>query len=648
MSFELSSPLLDYDPEEEERKRIAALAALAASATPDHEAFSPGELDSTSTLTAPTRTVELPQVDIIATPEGVQRSNDLVSEFGADPEPDPVPAAAAALASAGKPAPPPQAAPPPAMSAEPPPPAQQDPFEALMRRGEEQRQRALEMYGDSEPGVNGWALLADVAFNKGKSIPGILQQADNDKRAWRDGRAKLLTGGHGDPVNQAIALGNLRARQATGERLSDKDQRAVEQDANARNAFMTSWDKWLSPEQKEALANAPASTFRTLAGQIRDQIKNSPEYQKQHAAGVALDTEARVSTTNETNARQAPLLETAAHARGAGHFGAQAEAAPGMPQKPGEIRDDERAEESLRLQRQTAENAALDRKERARIHGEEKAVQHENAFTKSIDRARPLALELQSVEDIIADYKSRGEAVPGIGPQGTEGSAAMRVGTSSLTPEWIRGLVGSVPGVTGEEATKTAVATKVRGLIENFARDNIHNRSGAAFNMNEEQINAILSGAAAGASLEQVETALQTMHMLVEGQISAAASPIPDIAAKNLKNSGIDPMRFGGTRWLGQQSTQPLAANPELAPGQSLVTNEEGDEVVEGAGVEPDPRDATPNLGKTSGRLPKANEASGGGTSRVVTVVLPSGKRVKRSLSEADIARLRQKGATIE
>lgn len=632
--FTLHSSLLNYDPEEEERKRVASLAALAAQANPDAglEAFTP-QLDP-DTLSAPTRTVELPQVDVVAEPA---------------PEPAPAPfpvAATSALAEAGRPPAPPAPMAMPSPQA-PSPPPEQDPLAALMQRGEEQRQRALEEYGKNEPAINGWALLADVAFNRGKSIPQMLQQVDNDKRAWREGRAKLLTGGHSDPINQAIALGNLQARQATGSRLANRDALAAEQDANARNAFMSSWGKYLTPEEQEGLANAPAATFRTMAVQIRDRIKNSREYQKDHARGVTLDTTARVSATNETNAEQAPLLEKAARARGTGHFSAQAEYAPNMPQTPGQIRDDERAEESLRLQRENTEETRRARADAAKASQENKDIQHENTFTKAIEKARPLALELQSVEDIINDYKSRGEAVPGIGPGGTKGSAAMRVGTSSLTPEWIRGLVGSVPGVTSEESTKAAVATKVRGLIENFARDNIHNRSGAAFNLNEEQINAILAGASKEASLEQVETALNTMHMLVEGQISASASPIPKIAAKNLRNSGIDPMRFGGLRWLGQQQSAAVSGggvggDPELAEGQSLTTNEDGEEVVEGAYA--DPRDATPSLGTTSS-VPKIQKPD----KRTYTVTLPSGKS-KRGvpLSDNEVERYRLKGIRVE
>lgn len=631
MEFNLSSPLLDYDPEEEERKRTAALAALAAQAMPEHEAFSPGELDTTSTLTAPTRQVELPQIDIVATPEGVQRSDDLVSEFGADE-----PVATAALAEAGKPAAPPAPTPPPVAPPDaPPPPAQPDPFEALMLRGEAQRREALDLYGKNEPGVNGWAILADVAFNKGKSIPNILQQVDNDKRAWRDGRAKLLTGGHSDPVNQAIALGNLQARQATGARLTGKEAAKTAQSEQNRAAFLAQLKNMGAPQSElDALANADEATFRSFMPSFRERYKITDPGMLDGAEELARKREhgrttGGIQATHENIGTKAHDAGEVAGAQAA----AQAPHLANRPLTPDQVADNaarDRAFEETKRAREAAEGTRADAaKARKDEQDRNWTTDYGNKHLKQIDTAK-LVDELDDIISSAPDGRPPGLGIEQVKEGGVKKYPLGQTGRA------IAAVVGSP-----EYNDYQTKADYNRKLLTRLGESVYRIDTGASGNEREEMRAAIASATSPLATLDDIRNTLKILRTRLSSQLGNAAAAAPELAARSLSGGGIaEP-----GRWIRLPSAQPMtAADPELGPGQSLTTNEEGDEVVEGAYA--DPRDATPSLGTTS-KLPKAPDVSG--SMKRYTVTLPSGRTKKGvPLSEHEVEMYRLKGIRVE
>lgn len=575
------------DPDEEERKRQAALSALAAASAPPSpepmvdrdapvalpEQVSPPARDidiGTLEINAPEAEPPMRDPDELPAPED-ERKFRAAEALAAQAEPSKgldSPARSPEMKEAAPvatPQTPTAQSPVSEAKTERELPAQQDPFEALMLRGEEMRRKQLEEYDKrGAPGVNGWALLADVAFNHGRSIPGILSQADADKRRYEEGRQKLMTGGgaHGDPVNQMIAYGNLQARQATGTRLSDKDAAAAEADKNGRAAFMSSWDKYLSPEEKETLANAPAATFRTLSGQLRDRIKNSKEYQEEHARGQGLDAAARTTSTIDAENAGKDVKADTVYTTETARRKAEAEQLGTRPETPAQIAA---REHQVKRDAESDRRAAEAEARAARIEqrtNETLSATRQQTFGKSVEKALPVALELEKVEGLIAGHKAKNEAVPGIGIGGHQNGLA----GSSLTPTPIRDAVidFSNDPKTRKEALE---ATTIRGYISNFEQDLIHNRSGAAFNANEEQMNKITAGSRVGAPLEAVEAALQAIHEIVQTKIGGFASVAPSEAHSFMTSAGLTPNKWGIQ--APAQQTQPSAA-PVVSSGSAL------------------------------------------------------------------------------
>lgn len=604
------------DPQEEERKRQAALEALAAAGNPAPEPVDRAAPVELAPEVMP-RTAEPGQLDITGSP------NMLPEPTPAEiPDPGHPEAAFAALAAAGRDneatetvpdneaaegeAPPPGSAPAKGLdsaSASPemkevvnpdqgtkktePPPAP-DPFEALMQRGEEQRRAQLEEYDKrGAPGVNGWALLADVAFNHGRSIPGILSQADADKRSFEEGRRKLMAGGaHTDPVNQMLAMKRLeltdRGLNQGAQRLTaaeEKAQRAAEQNKSDTAAFLKIYDKVLSDDEKESLRDASPAAFRTMAGMFRQKYGNLESTQQEAARGEGLKAGARTtSTINAENAGKDIKADTV-YTTETARRKAEAEQLGTRPETPAQIAAREHqegrdAESDRRAREAEARAARIEQRTNETL-----SATRQQTFGKSVEKALPVAKELEKVEGLIAGYKAKGEPVPGVGIGGHKSAAE-----SSLMPQAGRDLYIELSGDPKTRAGAIA-ATSVRGYISNFEQDLIHNRSGAAFNANEEQMNKITAGSRVGAPLEAVEAALQAIHEIVQTKIGGFASVAPAEAHSFMKAAGLTPGRWGIQEPV--QQMQPSAAGSDLTPGQSFTTDPEtGDQVIEGAGAD--------------------------------------------------------------
>lgn len=623
--FQLHSSLLDYDPEEEERQRTAAFAALAAQRTPDDSAMSPGQLelqpefqpepsaDAISALAmaggAPTR-VDDP---VRLVPEAPARIEAEVPTVPGDAEAFQADEAAAQVAEPTKgldsPARSPEmkeaapAASPVTPTATSPvgemktadPPPQQDPFEALMLRGEEQRRKQLEAYDkEGPPGINGWALLADVAFNKGKSIPNMLAQVDADKRSYREGRQRLLTSGHADPVNQMLAMerirtgqGNLAARTHGQESREEALRKETEADALAGDRFRQyAQEKGFYDPSMEGLGG------KALAKQfpMRREDKTlalAPELNQ--AAGEKAEEQAKGRVRGEHELR-GEKAETAGAVRGA-QVDEEARLLPDKPLTPQQKAQEARADRSLQLQE---EGATAARAERERVAGRQAETDKANwldNFGKRTEKVRPMALPLSELLQARDEARLNKKPMDGLG---VETGASLHGG-------FTRGLENAF---SNDPAVNEANARAVRNQ-ENlrFVADYVlRKETGAAANLTEVQKNKIKTASGPGATQLQIDTALDILENLVRSEYQTAGSSRPEWARESMERAGLGPDRWGFR--AAQQSA--TASTPGLPPppaaGDSLPTTDQKPSQVPTVKNYLDLNDEDEDLGVSYGR----------------------------------------------
>jgi hypothetical protein len=656
------------DPEEERRQREAALAALAAGGGADGAAMAP-DLEPPAQLEIPMsradRVVELPEQTITAdmAPEtapdpsledGSERFDwraalaaegngaYQAAQSGTAPaEPRPGRGPSDALRS-------PTANELPSKDGQPAPasgqvkdevPPEQDPFEALARKGEQLQERRLKEMGD-EPSVNGWAILADAVFNRGKSIPSMLQMVDNDKRAWREGRSRILAQGArsaygGDPFAKRRLDLQERGLKAEEDRLkasTDKSAATAQQFEADRNAIIAGYGDALTDEEREKLSGASPSALRTLKGVLdkkygfthRDEAKAVKEAQ---SSGT---TAGRIKTEHELRELKGETAGTVAGAVAQ----AQGEAGAEKPETPRERAAREKSERDEAYKRERDKKDDDWRAEQRRLAQENKDTAWQTTFS---DKNRPLldmAGELNWMQDRIAENDKNKKPTRGLGHENSYGENV----DSVVTSKWVRGLVP-------EMAENAEAEADFRGKRERLGKALIHGESGMAFSMSEEERNKIEIGSNPSASEAQARIAIQTMNDVVDRAIGGKAAANPELVKSIFESAGLDHRRWHSDRWGGgrRRGAAPMASpDPTLSEGQTAVINEDGDEVVEGAYA--DPRDATPSLGTAS--LPK--QPSFGGEKREYTVTLPNGKSAKRPLSEREVEMYRRKGIRVE
>jgi len=615
------------DPEEQERERQAAVSALAATPKPPEPSGTPDPYDMDFTLTDRNDPVELSTPDKPYDPGSVDMSGiaDRLYQLDEQPgvqdpkaipkpdeervaqaakalaettmnepgteapkKPDMVGQAAAALAAT----PPPQAASP---AKEKPQgvPDQVDPLDALRARGDEEKRKAIEMLGE-EPSVNGWALLADVAFNKGHGIPNLLSQVDADKRAYRQhvAQAALGKGASGDPVSQYLAMDRIKATREREERLNEtaaeKKARLEAQDA-ASAASRESMIKMLEnngvpPEELDIYRNLTDKGWNAALPTIRHKLNLSEPMVKAegHAAEVKAAGRARGGVLGEGEVSDVKA-ETARKVR----RGQVQEEMALLPDKPMTPQQAQELERQKARDAATDENNRLNREHQLRLEAEAKATRsaaHRQTFMKSVEKAAPVAFEIQRAEDLIAAYEKEGKTVPGIGITGHDNPIV----ESGYTPQLVRDAAVYIGGASGDDDIKLGAlaATQVRGVLSNFQDDLIHNRSGAAFSATEEQRNAINAGTRPGAPIEAVKIALKTMHDIVQSKIGGFASVSPNEAHDVMQGMGLRPDNWGSAQWNPkaqvQQLSAPAGAGSEgLAPGQSVVRGDSGEAVID-------------------------------------------------------------------
>jgi hypothetical protein len=575
MDFQLQSNLLGYDPDEEERRRTAALAALAAQSTPEDSAMSPGGLALDPEF----------QMEPVPEPPADRAVSALASMSLPEPMPEPEPmelAPESPEAPAAPETPPLGAAPtkgvdsagaspemkeltnPGQGTAKTEPPPAQDPFEALMLRGQEMQRRQLEEYDKrGAPGVNGWAILVDVALNKGRSIPGILQQADSDKRSFEEGRRKLMTGGaHSDPVNQMLAMQRIQTAQGREGRLTQtaaskatKDALAAEASKGSRAAMLELMKlNGADPAKIEAAAGLDDKGWaQAMPSFRRDYNLSEPMVQKAghaeevKAAGRATGTIEAENAAKDTKADTVYTTETARRK-------AEAEQLGTKPQTPDQIAADKLQREALEEARRRTAAAEGARTDAATARKEDKnrawITEYGNKHTKQIDTASLV----DELDDVIAAAERAKKLPPGLGiEQLKEGADKYPLGQA------LRGIAGLVGD---DEYNKfQAEADYNRKLLNRLAESVYRIDTGASGNEREEMRAAIASAQSPMATLQDIKDSVKILRSRLTSQLGNAAAAAPDLAAQSLAGGNIrDPKR-----WLGhlQPSAAPAAVGAE-------------------------------------------------------------------------------------
>jgi len=524
-----------------------------------------------------------------------------------------------------------------------------DPIAALMQKGEEEKKKALAQIGE-RPGVNGWALLADVAFNKGRSIPTILQQSDAAGRAYDDDKRKMLLGGAGsDPVNQMLAMERVRNTQRSLEqgdkRLTAAEQKkanAEEQNKTNVQAFLKLYDSVLSDDEKDALGNADAATFRTLSPMLRTKYGNLESTQNEVARGERKKAEEHTHGVNGANhediANTVDDVSQKARAQYGEQYKAQAEYAPDKPLTPKELDEKRRADEAAARAEKQASDAEAERKrvatrqERLDAEGrEDKNATLANKFAADTRKQREAGKILDEVENAIAAAESNkgktGGFAPGLGAEQIAGGVS-----KAPMPQWMRGLTGAVARMTGDQETadyqQQALDNQKR--LQRLGQSLYRIDTGASGNAREELANQIATATSPTAAMPEIRSALGVIRNILQSDIAGAANK-PELAAEVLRRNGMDPVRWGITTSAPAAQPSAASADTELAPGA-------------------DNPEATPNLGVTSGKLPKVKDviaapptASAPGTYRV-TVTHNDGTTEEADLNDEQIQKLLQSG----
>jgi len=678
MDFQLQSNLLGYEPDEEERRRTAALAALAAQSTPEDSAMSPGGLaldpefqmepvpePPTDRAISALASMSLPEPMAAPMSAGDDEGAELMPDNeAAEGEAPPLGAAPAKGVDSAVASPEMKEVtnPEQGTSKVEPPPAP-DPFEALMLRGQEMQRRQLEAYDKrGAPGVNGWAILADVALNKGRSIPGILQQADSDKRSFEEGRRKLMTGGaHSDPVNQMLAMQRIQTAQGREGRLTQtaaskatKDALAAEASKGSRAAMLELMKlNGADPAKIEAAAGLDDKGWaQAMPSFRRDYNLSEPMVQKAghaeevKAAGRATGTIEAENAAKDTKADTVYTTETARRK-------AEAEQLGTRPQTPDQIAADKLQREGLDEQKRARVAAEGARTDAAAARKEEKnrawITEYGNKHIKQIDTASLV----DELDDVIAAAERDKKLPPGLGvEQLKEGVDKYPLGQTA------RGIAGLVAGP--EYNKFQAEADYNRKLLNRLGESVYRIDTGASGNEREEMRAAIASAQSPMATLQDIKDSVKILRMRLTSQLGNTAAAAPDLAAQALAGGNIrDPQR-----WIGhlRAAPSPTAADPTLAPGQTAVTDPEtGDEVIEGAAAGgPDENNyptggsgANGNLGTTSKQVTRAPVSQvvqrPQARTRTVTIVYDDGtQEVAEGLDDTAIAQLRGKRGVVE
>lgn len=456
---------------------------------------------------------------------------------------------------------------------------------ALAAQGEAQKQKILASLGD-RPGVNGWALLADVLFNKGHSIPGIIGQAEQAGRAYDDDKRRVLIK-EADPVQQQLQLmrlqgqqGTLDQRKAEAAAKAAKDEAAGQSEAEAKKASLALNRKYMTPEEVDAMENAPASTWRTVEARFRDRVRNDPDYQTAHAHGRELDAAGAEQGTIQGRAANLPTAVANTQALSAADANARVPAAIAANAgregnvTPSEASEEDRkkAEEGRKVEAaKLAQNnaARADREEQRRIAEattarETTERQQAGAFKTHFSEKMSGPLKMMAALDKLdaINDKYGGKDVPG---KGLEGLQILRGGDASA---WYQRAKAGDPEAVERARDGDQYAITALGL----SIDQLYDKSGKTFGNKEIAMNAIRNAQNPSATPEQVQDSIETLRGILKDAIAGEGSARPDLTRQMFLEQGRDAGKWLPSQWAAQPAPQqPTAAAAPTSPLDSAI-----------------------------------------------------------------------------
>lgn len=497
-------------------------------------------------------------------------------------------------------------------------PAQKDPWAALREEGVAQKQKMLATLGE-RPGVNGWALIADVVFNRGRSLPQIIAQADSAGRAYDEDKRRIQLK-EADPISQQLRLQGLQNSQATLEQRkaeaktkSEKDAAAAEQNVADRDAFLGAFGDRIdkTPGLREKFEKASPAFFRSLATEYRERWKQSPEYQETHAKGRELDSAGAARGTAEGEHEVLPTIveNKSAVAKGvateqaaAGAFGKQTTG--NAPLTVREQAEEDRKIEAAKLAREGAERADREEKRRAaeaQTARETQQRQQDGAFKTHFNEKMTGAMDMAAALDTIdrINDKYGGKNVPGKGAEGLQA-----LSTGDMNALWQRANAGDpVAAERIRDAHDYSVA------VQGLSIDRLYEKSGKTFGQKEIAINAARMAQNPLATPEDVQAALETLRGIVQRGIAGEGSPRPDLTRQMFEEKNLSPNKWLPSQWMQDKTptAQPLAAEAvsQSAPApQTAAETPNGLAPAAPSGIVSAPG-ADPNGGPPVDSLPK-------------------------------------------
>lgn len=360
---------------------------------------------------------------------------------------------------------------------------------------------------DSGPGLNGWAVAADLVFNRGRGLGQIIGMAEQQKKD------ALRAKGNNRDRSQELAL---RQRgldlQQHGQEISEQALNArstantgkVEQSGKDRDA-MLSRIREINPQAADDLADASPTAIRAFMTQfnVEHRLEKSPELNAAAADRAGGVKQRVLDVENENIDRTATNKGTIA--------GAQANA---------------------RLPAAQASKASPNYEQSINASGgmtpeQERAASEE--FTNKTTKQQEIAHSLQSIDDIVKRYPKGG--VPGLGA------------AASATPDWVRGLERAYDNARGNQGAvkKDDEGQTVSDALSNMSKAVLQKESGAVFRPSEEQATKIRTGSGLGRTEEQAMEAIRLIREINNGSIATHGVGREAVARKVLSAAGLDP-----------------------------------------------------------------------------------------------------------
>ena len=360
---------------------------------------------------------------------------------------------------------------------------------------------------DSGPGLNGWAIAADLVFNRGRGLGQIISMAEQQKRD----ALKAKAGGRDHAEELA-----LRKR---GLELQQHGQDLTEQALTARATANTG-----KAEQSDKDREGMLARIREINPDAADALKDASP-----AAIRMFGTQLNVDYRHQ----MAPELNADAAARAGGVKGAQQDIEHGNAPRTAEDKAlIAGAQATARLPAAQASKASPNYEQSINAHGGMTPEQERKAseeFTSKTTKQQEIAHSLKAVDDIMARYPNGG--TPGLGA------------AASITPDWVRGLSRAYDVHKGNDAAvKTDdEAQTISDALTNLSKEVLSKESGAVFRPSEEQATKIRTGSGIGRSEEQAKEAIRLIRELNNGSIASHGVGREAVARKVLEAAGLSP-----------------------------------------------------------------------------------------------------------